>query len=152
VQPALVGGEDIFVVRLSATGAALVFSTYLGSLGSPFAPGGATSPNDRGNSIAWHDATLYIAGMVGGSLPSQIDLVGTPSGPPNAFVTALDSAGTRLIYSVALGGSRTDAALGLAVDGVGNIYLTGMTNSVLQFPPRGGVGESPFPTANAFQL
>src|SRR5262249_1672842 len=114
-------------------------------------PGGATSPDDRGHSIAWHDATLYLAGLVGGSLPSQIDLVGTPSGPPNAFVTALDSAGTRLIYSVALGGTRTDGALGLAVDGGGNVSRGGGTTPFPRVGP-GGVGKSPFPPVNAFQL
>jgi hypothetical protein len=52
---------------------------------------------------------------------------GTVTG--DAFVAKLDSTGSRLLYFTYLGGSGDDGALDLAVDAVGNAYITGFTVS-----------------------
>jgi len=44
-------------------------------------------------------------------------------------VTALNPAGSALLYSTYLGGSEADAAAGIAVDGNKNVYVTGQTAS-----------------------
>jgi uncharacterized protein (TIGR03437 family) len=61
-------------------------------------------------------------------------------------VTKLNAAGNDLIYSTYLGGSDTDGATGIALDLVGNAYVTGTTrspdfpaNSPLQSTRGGGV-------------
>ncbi len=57
----------------------------------------------------------------------------------DAFVAQLNPAGSAFVYSTYLGGSDSDQAFGIAVDGSGNAYVTGTT------------GSSNFPTKNALQ-
>ena len=48
---------------------------------------------------------------------------------PDAFVAKVNAAGTALVYSRYIGGSGGDFGLGIAVDGLGNAYVTGYTDS-----------------------
>jgi parallel beta-helix repeat protein len=57
----------------------------------------------------------------------------------DAFVSKLNASGSELLFSTYLGGSETEIGNGIAVDGSGNIYVAGNTNS------------TDFPTLNAFQ-
>src|SRR4030095_11436347 len=72
------------------------------------------------------DATLLFAG-------------GNASSSGDAFVTKLNSSGSGLLFSTRLGGSNDEIGNGIAIDGSGNIYVTGTTFS------------TNFPTVNAFQ-
>src|SRR5205807_10580662 len=54
-------------------------------------------------------------------------------------ITMLNPSGANLVYSTYLGGAGDDWGQGIAVDGSGNAYVTGYTNS------------RDFPTANALQ-
>jgi hypothetical protein len=56
----------------------------------------------------------------------------------DVFVTKLDPSGSGLVFSTYLGGSGDDNAYGISVDGTGNVYLTGGTNSS-NFPVTPGV-------------
>jgi uncharacterized protein (TIGR03437 family) len=60
-------------------------------------------------------------------------------GVEDAFVAKLNSSGSAIIYSTFLGGSRVDDGRGIAVDALGNAYVTGYTLS------------SDFPRVNALQ-
>jgi hypothetical protein len=44
-------------------------------------------------------------------------------------VTKLNATGTALVYSTYIGGSDGDEGHGIAVDGSGNAYVTGFTDS-----------------------
>jgi len=57
----------------------------------------------------------------------------------NAFVTKFNADGSALLYSTYLGGNATDFAFAIAVDGSGNAYVTGQTDS------------TDFPTVNPLQ-
>jgi len=57
----------------------------------------------------------------------------------DAFITKVNATGTAILYSTYLGGSDSDYAFGLAVDGSGNAYVTGYTKS------------TNFPVVSAFQ-
>ncbi len=138
-QTTLKGPQNAFVTKLSTDGSSLVYSTLLG--------GGDT---DSGTSIAV-DGTghAYVAGLTtsGGGTTNFPTTPGafqtTLKGPQNAFVAQLSPDGTALAYSSYLGGSGTDAANAIAVDGSGNAYVTGLTNSS---------GTTGFPTTpGAFQ-
>ncbi len=50
------------------------------------------------------------------------------AGADDAFIAKYDSAGTSLL-NITWGGSYGDSGNGIALDGSGNIYITGYTNS-----------------------
>jgi hypothetical protein len=136
---------DAFVAKIDPEGSALVYSTYLGgSLG-----GGG---NDRGTGIAV-DSTghAYVTGFTDSTdFPTKNPLqpvISNPSGnvPPafDAFVTKINAAGSALVYSTYLGGSQEELGNGIAVDGAGRAYVTGLTCST-DFPTM-----SPLQPANA---
>ena len=129
------GGENAFVFKLNADGSALLYSTYLGGAAS-------TLPNCEGTGIAV-DAS-GDAFVVGYTNESAFPTAGNPAqrslrGPLNAFVTELNPTGSGLVYSTYLGGSGRDFGVGIAIDGSGDAYVTGGTNS------------TDFPTLNALQ-
>ncbi len=115
------GNQDAMVSKLSATGSALLYSTYLGS-----------SDSDIAFEIAI-DATdgMYI---VGETYSSNYPVTAgchdnTLGGTSDAFVTKINSGGSTLDYSTFLGGSNSDAAYSLALEGTSTVYVCGQTNS-----------------------
>ena len=117
---------------MSPDGGSLVFSTFLCGNGTDFPTGIALDP--AGN--------IYVAGTTGsGDFPTVNPLQPVSHTNPfgkTGFVSKLTADGTHLIYSTYLGGSINDAISGLAVDGQGNAYVTGVTTSV-DFPTTPGV-------------
>ena len=127
LQPALAGGRsDAFIAKLNATGSALVYSTYLGG-----------SDYDGAMSIAIDAAgTAYVTGgTTSTNFPTVGALQPTLAGFGDAFVAAVNEAGSALVFSTYLGGSGLQPDLGaaIAVDGSGNAYVVGDTGSV-DFP------------------
>jgi len=86
---------------------------------------------------------VYLTGQTFGLIPilnaEQSKFGGNYLASPNAFITKINAAGTALIYSTYIGGSKSyqptggDRAFGIAVDAVGNAYITGFTSST-DFP------------------
>jgi hypothetical protein len=60
---------------------------------------------------------------------------GGPLSENDVFVSKLNAAGSALLYSTYLGGTGTDQAAGIVVDGSGNAYVTGSTTST-NFPTQ----------------
>ncbi len=128
---------DAFVVKLDAAGTALLYATFLGG-----------SDDDWGTGIAVDGAgQAYVTGTtLSADFPASL-------GPgydtsfngvtailcPDAFVVKLDAAGTHLIYATFLGGNHNDWGYGIAVDGAGQAYVTGSTQSA-DFPASLGPG------------
>ncbi|MGH2499786.1 MAG: SBBP repeat-containing protein [Candidatus Limnocylindria bacterium] len=141
-------GSDAFVTKLSATGTGLVYSTFLGGSGPPPEDTSLTL-GDLGRGIAV-DATgnAYVTGSTDspdfptteGAFQSihGSEVNADPSGFFDAFVTKLSPTGGA-IYSTFLGEDRTDHGVNIAVDPLGQAYITGATASFA------------FPMANAFQ-
>ncbi len=137
-QSYLYGAYDAFVSKLSSTGSALDYSTFLG--GSSYETGSGIAVDAGGSA--------YVTGQTSSSgLPVFFPTRNAyqPSfagGYYDAFVTRLSSTGSALVHSTYLGGSGDDVGAGIALDAGGNIYVTGNTNS----------SESPyFPTVNPYQ-
>jgi hypothetical protein len=135
-QAASNGEPNAFVTKLNATGSALLYSTYLGGSGSS----DTYYSGDRGLGVAVDGAgNAYVAGVANSSnfpvTPAAFQTVNkaAKNGGTNAFVSKLNPQGTALIYSTYLGGSDEDGALGIAVDGAGDAYLTGFAGST-DFP------------------
>jgi hypothetical protein len=127
------GNYNAFVTKLNATGAALIYSTYLGGSGADAAYGIAV--DSSGNS--------YVAGSTASTnFPTTTGAYQTSLGGNNdAFVTKLDASGTALIYSTYLGGNNNDVANTIAVDGSGNAFVTGYTEST-NFPTTTGAFQT----------
>ena len=65
-------------------------------------------------------------------------------GSGDAFVTKLAPTGSALAYSTYVGGSALDRARGIAVDALGNAYVTGLTVST-DFPTTAGAFQTGCP-------
>jgi len=127
--------ENAFVTKLDPTGSALVYSTYLGG-----------STYDTGTGIAVDaDGNAYVTGNAGSAnFPTTLGafqpILG---GSLDAFVTKLNPAGSALVYSTYLGGSGQENNGGIAVDAIGNAYVTGATQSA-NFPTTAGAFQTTF--------
>jgi hypothetical protein len=130
------GNDDAFVAAIafaSVNGSAsytLKQSTYLGGSGQDDAYAVALDESEN----------VYVTGETNspakGTQPfptSHNAYQNTLKGINNAFFSELDPTGSTLLYSTYFGGSGKDAGLGIVLDGINNVYLTGRTNS-LDFP------------------
>ncbi len=123
------GPTDAFVTKISAAGNEIVYSSYLGG-----------SSDDFGRGIAVDViGNAYVAGYTSSSdFPTPNGFDPTFNGEIDSFVTKISPDGSGIIYSTYLGGSEDDLARDLAINLIGNAYVTGQT-----FSPN-------FPTLNAF--
>jgi len=105
----------------------LVYSTYLG--------GSSPSNLSGGDGIAVDSAgNAYVTGYTeSADFPAVNAKYPHLWGDQDAFVTKLSANGQTVVYSTYLGGSGLDQGSGIAVDSVGNAYVTGDTDSV-DFP------------------
>jgi len=130
------------VTKFNPAGSGLVYSSFLsGSTG--LASGGH---RDEALAIAVDAAgNAYVTGIAGSSdFPTTPDAIQPqrPTTSPSwtAFVTALNSAGSALVYSTYLSGG-SDSGQGIAVDKAGNAYVTGYTDSTT-FPTTPGAFQT----------
>jgi hypothetical protein len=129
VQAANAGGLDAFVAKLNPAGTALIYATYVGG-----------AQDDRAAGIAIDGSgDAFIAGVTASAnFPVSAGAPQTAfGGGQDAFVTAINAAGSGLLYSTYLGGSGVDKATGIAVDLTGNAYVSGTTASS-NFPITAG--------------
>ncbi len=120
LQAANGGYYDAFALKLNPAGNALVYSTYVGGEDTDFALGIAI--DDAGNA--------YITGGTYSlEFPTASPLIASNSGGCDIFVLKLNAAGNALVYSTFIGGGLDDEGMDIAVDDMGNAYVTGDTNS-----------------------
>jgi hypothetical protein len=116
------GGNDGFVAKLDAAGNRL-WATYYGGTGSDRTAGVVT---DAGGNV-------FIGGnTTSANLPvlAGFQMAATAGG--DAFVVKFTNGGTRL-WATYYGGNNTDGAYAIAIDGGGNVFITGITAST-NFP------------------
>ena len=114
-------GDDTVVVKINAAGTALVYATFMG--GSRDDEARAIVVDAAGNAVVvgyTQSADFPL------SRPLQARYGG---GSHDIFAYSLDPRGAALNWSTFLGGSGGDFGRGLALDGAGNVYLTGYTDS-----------------------
>ncbi len=124
------GVRDAFVAKISADGQSLLYLTYVGGSNIDYATGIALDA--AGNA--------YVCGVTySADFPTQSAYQSTSVGyRGDAFFTKLNAQG-EIVQSSYFGGSGQDAAQAIALDGDGNICLTGHTYS------------DDFPTVNPLQ-
>jgi RHS repeat-associated protein len=138
------GSQDAFVTKLNSTGTALSYSTFLGG-------SGAETGHDL---VIASDGTVYLAGDTSstnfGTTTGAAQTV--LAGSDDVFVVRLNADGSARLYSTYLGGSGSDKGFGIALDGQGNIYLSGITASSTNFPTTPGAFQTAYggSTADAF--
>jgi hypothetical protein len=128
-QTTCVNDACTFVSEINATGSALVYSTYLGEY--------------SGQGIAVDSAgDAYVTGYAGAGFPTTPGAFQTTCDNPNscAYVTKMNPTGSALVYSTYLGGGGQAGGKGIAVDGTGDAYVTGM--AVAGFPTTPGAFQT----------
>ncbi len=128
------GGFDTTLTKLNPAGSALVYSTYLG--GSDF---------DSGSGLAVDSAgSAYVTGGTpSANWPITPGAFDTTFNGGDGYVTKVDPAGARLVYSTFIGGSAGDSISSVVVDPAGNAWLTGSTSSA-DFPVTADAPDATF--------
>lgn len=122
------GGSDVFVTKINPTGTQREYFATLGGGG-----------DDTGFDIAVaSDGSACIVGTTNSvDFTTANALQSNLRGSQDAFIAKLNPVGSPLIYSTYFGGSGTDSGFGIMVDGAGNAYVTGSTDSP-EFTNLGG--------------
>ena len=131
-DPSFNGVYDAYVVKLDASGTALLYATFLG--GTNGDDGIAIAVDGEGNA--------YVTGLTSSSdfpAASGPGYDTSYNGGWDAYAVKLDAAGTGIVYATFLGGETEDEGRDVAVDGAGCAYVTGQTYSA-DFPAAGGPG------------
>ena len=101
---------NAFLAKLDSKGTSLVYSAVFGGFGLDIGYGVAVDPAGEafvvGTTSSTNFPTLNTSGL----------LAATNSGGSDVFVTAFNTNGTALLYSVYLGGANNDFGYGIAVD------------------------------------
>lgn len=126
------GFVNAFVSKLDPTGSTVLYSTYLGGGFNAADYGRAIAVDALGNAYVTGEADEATFPTTAGAFDTTFN-----AGSRDGFVTKLDPTGSSLVYSTFLGGTDSDLGLGIAVDALGNAYVSGQTWSA-SFPTTAG--------------
>jgi beta-propeller repeat-containing protein len=134
------GGVSAFVTRLNAAGTALDYSTFLDGTIASFGEGIAVDSTFHAYVTGFTESSDFPT--TAGAFQRTFKAAIIPSFPndiigDNGFVTKFAADGQSLVYSTFLGGSASDEARAIAVDGSGRAYVTGTATSK-DFPVTSG--------------
>jgi hypothetical protein len=115
--------RTIFVTRLNSTGTALIYSTYLG--GTALEGSSGVAVDASGNAYVTGDTDSTDFPTTPGAFKT------TFPGFRSGFAAKVNPSGTALVYSTYLGGSASGGTRprAITIDGSGNAYLAGQTQS-----------------------
>ena len=118
------GDGEAFLLKLNATGNGLVYCTFLGGTHHEEADGVAISS----------DGSCFVTGFTDSSdFPTTLGAYQSTnmSSLPrtDAFITKFTPDGASLNFSTYLGGSASDYGSAIAIDDLGNCYISGVTMS-----------------------
>ena len=139
IQPNYLGNSfdyAAFVTKIGSAGK-LIYSTYLG--GSKENEGHGIAVDSSGNAYVTGFTNSTDFPTVNAIQPTFAGGFTCPDTCGDPFVTKINASGTALVYSTYLGGGNKDSGHSIAVDSIGNTYVTGTTVS------------TDFPMVNAIQ-
>lgn len=136
-------GRDAFVTKLNASGAALVYSTYLG--GSYWDQADSIAVDSTGDAVVGGLTVSFDFPVTNGSVCApvyvnvgncvfQIESTCEGGQAPNSqsfgsFVTKLNPTGSALVWSTFMGGTGNDNIAAIALDSRGDVYIAANTSS-----------------------
>ncbi|HEY3416042.1 MAG TPA: SBBP repeat-containing protein, partial [Armatimonadota bacterium] len=132
------GNFDAFLTKIDTKHSQVMYSTYFGGTDS-----------DQGNRVVQAEGKAYIVGSTNSpDFPIKRAVQSTFGGEADAFVAGFDYSG-RLLFSTYYGGSGNDLGYDLTRDALGNLYLTGATDSG-DFPLKRAYQAQKFTGFDAF--
>jgi hypothetical protein len=150
-QTAFGGYNDGFIFYMNAAGNAPVYSSFLGAAASDSITGLAL------DSLGQVTVTgTFIGSGSASPFPTTTGAFQTVLNPSSvyythSFVSRVNAAGSALVYSTLVAGTSYDTAYAVAVDGLGNAYITGSTASS-DFPVTPGAFQTAFSTGFVLKL
>ncbi len=120
-QTSFLGTRDAFALKLNATGTGLIYSTLLGG-----------STTSQATSLVLEPSgSIYLVGITASpDFPTTPDAFqSTLAGGIDVILSQLNAEGSALLYSTYMGGSADDLGLGIALDGMGGLYIAGASAS-----------------------
>ncbi len=131
---------DVFVSKFNSNLTTLSASTLIGGSGNDYGYGITVDSN----------STIYITGETNAAtnnFPTTVGAYNTTHnsaiGTPDVFVSKFNSDLTSLNASTFIGGNGGDAGEGISLDGSGNVYITGHTDSsTTLYPTTGGAYDT----------
>ncbi len=141
----LSSAQDLFLMKLDPTLLAgnqppsnsILYSTYLGPGSSP-----VVAADTAGNAYVAASTTSTEWSATPGVFQSQC-WDASRTGCADVIALKVNPTGSQFIYTTYLGGSETETIGGLALNGSGNAFITGTTNS-LDFPTTVGAHITQF--------
>ncbi len=151
-QSTLSGTQDAFLVKFSADGSSILYSTYLGGTNSQYS--NSISVDLAGEAVI-AGATQSTDFPMKNAYQSSIKVDQFGDWGVYGFLTKFDPNGTSLIYSSYLAGNILNTStcsncfpdseiLGVTTDGTGNAYVTGLTMTS-NFPVTSGAFATAYP-------
>jgi hypothetical protein len=131
------GTQDAFVTELNPNSTSLIYSTYIGGQADDFGQGIALAGPPGQVYVAFNTQSVDFP-MAGFSYQPSL------KGPSNLVLGLMDLTQTglpSLVYSTFFGGSDLSEVRGIAVDGKGNLLVTGYTLAS-DFPVTGTAVQS----------
>jgi len=116
-----------FLTKLSRDGSSLEYSTYIEGLGTRV---NGLAVDSSGAAYLTGSAATQGGGGGFAGFKTTLDALKTPTSTgTSAFVVKVDPAAKFLNYATLLGGSEDDFGFALALDSLGNVYITGAATS-----------------------
>ncbi|MCC7333438.1 MAG: SBBP repeat-containing protein [Flavobacteriales bacterium] len=125
------GSDDAVVLKFKPNGERL-WATYVGGAAVDRGTGIAVDPSGNVFVTGWTTSTNFptTGGNPGGGAYYQAGInTSAGSGFPDAFMVKLNSAGNASSWRTYYGGGGGDYANSIAVDGSGNVFITGKTEA-----------------------
>jgi hypothetical protein len=143
------GANDYFVMKINNE-SEIVYTTYIGGTEHEGLP--SIHPDYN----CWIDVDdsgrVYMTGYTySADFPLANAWDASYGGQADCFALRLSSSGDTIEYSTYFGGWRDEMATSIAVDGFGNAYITGWTESI-DFPTLGSFDDTLGGTKDAFIL
>jgi hypothetical protein len=140
IGPTGAGDPSGMLLETSSSGSSLVYSTYLGGVSADVVNGLEIGPSGE---------VFAVGATSSADFPTAAAFQARIGGSEDAFVSKVRGSSGELLFSTFLGGNRADRANDLAVDGAGNVFVTGRTKSA-GFPTVNSIQGSLSGVKNAF--